>query len=48
MKRDIGKELIWAIDAVKTGQGKRKTVVLPSNVKTIRSKTGLSQSALPA
>lgn len=45
MKRDIGKELLAGIEAIKQGQGTRTTVELPSDVKTIRSKTGLSQSA---
>ena len=45
MKRDIGKELLAGIEAIKNGQGHRTTVDLPSDVKTIRSKTGLSQSA---
>jgi len=45
MKRDIGQELLAGIEAIKNGQGQRTTVDLPSDVKTIRSKTGLSQSA---
>ena len=45
MKRDIGQELIDGIAAIKMGKGKRKTVYLPSNVKSIRKKMGLSQSA---
>ncbi|GBE13701.1 antitoxin igA-2 [bacterium BMS3Bbin14] len=45
MKRDIGNELLEGIDAIKNGQGQRTTVVFPSDVKTIRAKTGLSQSA---
>ena len=45
MKRDIGNELLAGIEAIKQGQGKRTTVALPSDVKTIRAKTGLSQSA---
>ena len=45
MKRDIGQELLEGITAIKQGKGKRTTVHLPSDVKTIRAKTGLSQSA---
>ena len=45
MKRDIGQELIDGIAAIKKGKGKRRTVYLPSNVKSIREKMDLSQSA---
>jgi len=45
MKRDIGQELFEGIEAVKSGQGKRATVELPSDVQAICSKIGLSQSA---
>jgi len=45
MKRDIGQELLEGIAAIKKGKGKHKTVKLPPNVKTIREKIGLSQSA---
>ena len=45
MKRDIGRELLDGITAIKAGKGKRKTVKMPPDVKNIRSKTGLSQSA---
>jgi putative transcriptional regulator len=45
MKRDLGQELLAGIEAIKQGQGTQTTVDLPSDVKTIRSKTGLSQSA---
>ena len=45
MKRDIGQELLDGIAAIKKGSGKRTTVLLPSNVKSIREKIGLSQSA---
>ena len=44
MKRDIGQEPLAGIEAIKQGQGARTTVGLPSDVKTIRAKTGLSQS----
>jgi putative transcriptional regulator len=45
MKRDIGQELLDGIAAIKKGKGKRKTVYLSSNVKSIREKMDLSQSA---
>ncbi len=45
MKRNIGQELLEGIEAIKKGEGKRVTVNLPSDVKTIRNKIGLSQSA---
>ena len=45
MKRDIGQELLDGIASIKKGKGKRKTVYLPSNVKKIRDRMGLSQSA---
>ncbi len=45
MKRNIGQELLDGIAAIKKGKGKRKTVQLPANVKSIREKMDLSQSA---
>jgi len=45
MKRDIGQELLDGIEAIKKGKGKRTTVFMPSNVKSIREKMDLSQSA---
>ena len=45
MKRDIGQELLDSIAAIKKNKGKKKTVELPPNVKDIRAKIGLSQSA---
>jgi putative transcriptional regulator len=45
MKRDIGKELLAGITAIKAGKGKRTNIALPSNVKSIREKMDLSQSA---
>ena len=45
MKRDIGQELLDGIAAIKKGKGKRQTLYLPSNVKSIRKKMDLSQSA---
>ncbi len=44
MKRDIGQEPLAGIEAIKSGKGKRVTVNLPTDVKAIRNKTGLSQS----
>jgi len=45
MKRDIGQELLEGIEAIKSGKGKQVTVNFPTDVKTIRNKIGLSQSA---
>jgi putative transcriptional regulator len=45
MKRNIGQELLDGIEAIKGGGGVRHTVELPDDAKTIREKTGLSQSA---
>ena len=45
MKRDIGQELLDGIAAIKKGKGKSNTMYLPPNVKKIRKKMGLSQSA---
>ena len=45
MKRNIGQELLDGIEAIKTGGGVRHAVELPDDAKTIRAKTGLSQSA---
>ena len=47
-KRDLGKELIEGIQAIKRGKGKRYTVDVPSDVKEIRERLGLSQSAFAA
>ena len=45
MKRNIGQEILEGINAIKDGKGKKTTVELPPDVKTIRGRTGLSQSA---
>jgi len=45
MKRDIGQEILDGIQAIKKGEGKRRVVAMPEDVKEIRGKTGLSQSA---
>jgi len=45
VKRNIGQEILEGINAIKDGKGKRTTVELPPDVKTIRSRMGLSQSA---
>lgn len=47
-KRRLGAELLESIRAIKRGEGVRRTVELPSDVKAIREKTGLSQSAFAA
>lgn len=45
MKRDIGQEILEGIAAIKSGKGTRKTMQMPPDVKSIREKIGLSQSA---
>ncbi len=44
-KRNIGAEILDGIKAIKKGKGKRYSVKPPPNVKSIREKMGLSQSA---
>ncbi len=38
MKRDIGRELLESIEAIKNGKGKRVTVNVPTDEKAIRKK----------
>jgi putative transcriptional regulator len=45
MKRDIGQEILEGIAAIKSGKGTRKIMQMPPDVKSIREKIGLSQSA---
>lgn len=45
MKRDIGKEILDGIRAIKKGQGKKFAVKEPGPVRDIREKLGISQSA---
>lgn len=44
MKRDIGKELLNGIKAIKQGQGRKIEVEAPEDVRSIREHIGLSQS----
>jgi putative transcriptional regulator len=44
-KRNIGQEILDGMQAIKKGKGKRYSVKLPPDVKTIRNKMNLSQSA---
>lgn len=46
-KRDVGMEILEGIQAIKRGEGKQ-TMVSEPDVKSIRTKTGLSQSAFAA
>ena len=43
-KRDIGKELLEAVDEIKSGGGKRFFVHAPEQIKKIRSNLALSQA----
>ena len=47
-KRNIGQELLDGVRAIKRGKGKRVSVNLPRDVRAIREKVGLSQSAFAA
>ena len=47
-KRDVGKEILEGIKAIKEGKGRRFKVELPSDVKKIREHLHLSQSAFSA
>ena len=47
-KRNIGQELLEGVRAIKRGKGKRVSVNLPKDVRAIREKVGLSQSAFAA
>ncbi len=47
-KRNIGKEILDGLRAVKRGKGRRFEVKLPDNVQALRERTGLSQSAFAA
>lgn len=44
-KRNIGQELLDGVRAIKRGKGKRVAVNLTQDVRAIRGKVGLSQSA---
>lgn len=46
-KRNIGEEILESIRAIKRGEGKRIEIQEP-DVKTVREKSGLSQSAFAA
>jgi len=48
VKRDIGRELLEGVRAIKAGEGRRFTIEAPSDVRAIRDRTGLSQSAFAA
>lgn len=43
-KRNIGQEILEAIEAIKSGSGKRFYVHSPSDIKQVRDKLELSQS----
>ncbi len=47
-KRDIGAELLQAVRDIKAGRGRRFTLELPEDVRAIRARVGLSQSAFAA
>ncbi|MGB9430263.1 MAG: helix-turn-helix domain-containing protein [Gammaproteobacteria bacterium] len=47
-KRDIGQKILEGIRAIKSGKGKHRTVKLPDDVRVIRERLKLSQSAFAA
>ena len=47
-KRDIGQEILEGVKAIKEGKGRRIKVELSSDVKKIRERLHLSQSAFAA
>jgi putative transcriptional regulator len=47
-RRDIGQELLESVRAIKRGEGRRYTVEVPSDVKAIRERLELGQSAFAA
>lgn len=47
-KRDLGQELLDGIRAIKAGKGKRIKVDVTQDVRSIRERMGLSQSAFAA
>ena len=47
-KRDIGQEILDGIRTIKAGKGKRRIVKLPDDVRVIRERMDLSQSAFAA
>ena len=47
-QRDIGQELLDSIREIKAGGGKRTRIEIPEDVKAIRERLDLSQSAFAA
>jgi putative transcriptional regulator len=47
-RRDIGRELLDGVKAIKRGQARRVVVTPPGDVRAIRERTGLGQSAFAA
>ena len=47
-KRDIGQEILNSIREIKAGGGKRKHIKVPEDIKSIRQRLNLSQSAFAA
>lgn len=48
MKRDIGKEILDGIRAIKSGQGRKTRVKIPEDIAKIRKALHLSQSGFAA
>ncbi len=47
-KRNIGQEILEGIRVIKVGKGKRRFIKLPDDVRAIRERMNLSQSAFAA
>lgn len=48
LKRDIGQEILEAIEAIQNGKGIKKTFEIPDDVCRVRKNLELSQSAFAA
>jgi putative transcriptional regulator len=47
-ERDIGQELLEGVRAIKRGEGKHRKVEMPTDVRVIRERAGLSQMPFAA
>ena len=47
-KRDIGQEILDGVRAIKVGKGKKNIIKTPDDVRVIRERLDLSQSAFAA
>ncbi len=47
-KRNLGEEILTAIQDIKAGRGKRQRVYVPNDIKAVRERLKLSQSGFAA